>query len=388
VGAGGHTSPHFIFGRRFFAHDKRLPSERGPPYRLPMSIARLSLSDFRNHADLVIEPGPGFVILTGENGAGKTNILEALSLLSPGRGLRGAALAEMSRQGGTGAFGIAARLDGVELATGTHIESPTRRIARIGGAQKAITALSEWLSIIWLTPAMDRLFNEGASERRRFLDRLVLAANPSHAGHASRYDAAMRQRNRLLSAEEPCDEAWLSGLEHQMTLHGVAVSQARTECLDALSPRLEAAPNGPFARASLTLEGWKSNDDFGGQLARNRVRDAAAGRTLEGPHRTDLAVSHSAKNQPAALCSTGEQKALLLGIILAHADFVKERQRRAPLLLLDEVAAHLDPLRRSYLFDRLAETGGQVWMTGTEASPFAELNPVASHYQFAAGRLT
>jgi DNA replication and repair protein RecF len=353
-----------------------------------MSLTRLSLSDFRNHADLVIEPGAGFVVVTGENGAGKTNILEALSLLSPGRGLRGSTLSDMSRQEGSGAFGVAARLNGAELATGTLSESPNRRVARVNGAQKAINALSEWLSVIWLTPAMDRLFNEGASERRKFLDRLVLAANPSHASHASRYDAAMRQRNRLLAAEEPCDEAWLSGLEHQMAVHGVAVMQARSDCLHALIPRVQSAPDGPFARATLALEGWHWSDGFAQQLAKNRGRDRAAGRTLEGPHRTDLAVLHSEKNQPAALCSTGEQKALLLGIVLAHADFVKERQRRAPLLLLDEVAAHLDPQRRSYLFARLAETGGQIWMTGTETAPFAELDPVASHYRFVDGRLT
>lgn len=345
-----------------------------------MTLNRLSLSDFRNHADLLIEPGPGFVVLTGDNGAGKTNILEAISLLSPGRGLRGAPIAEMARTLGSGTFGIAARLAGGELATGTLANATNRRIVRINGAQKAITSLSEWLSLIWLTPAMDRLFNEGASERRRFLDRLVLAAHSGHASHASRYDAAMRQRNRLLSLETPWDDAWLSGLEQQMALHGAALSAARIACLFELSARLDVAPDRPFARASLALEGWSGTADLASLLAKSRTRDAAAGRTLDGPHRADLVVMHREKTQPAARCSTGEQKALLLGIILAHADCVKERQQRAPLLLLDEVAAHLDPVRRHALFERLASTGGQVWMTGTESAPFADVIPTASHF--------
>jgi DNA replication and repair protein RecF len=352
-----------------------------------MAIVRLSLTDFRNHADLLIEPRPGFVILTGENGAGKTNILEALSLLSPGRGLRGASLVEMPRDRGSGGFGIAAGLGGGELATGIQSGAPGRRIARINGVQKAITALSEWVSIIWLTPAMDRLFNEGASERRRFLDRLVLAANPSHASHASRYDAAMRQRNRLLSQESLPDPSWLSGLEQQMAHHGAALSTARQECLDELNGRLQIAPEGPFARAALALEGWEVHHDFVQSLMSSRTRDAAAGRTLEGPHRVDLIVTHVGKQQNAVRCSTGEQKALLLGIILAHADFVRDRQGRAPLLLLDEVAAHLDPVRRHSLFQRLSESGGQVWMTGTEATPFADIASQANCYSLDDGRI-
>jgi DNA replication and repair protein RecF len=353
-----------------------------------MTLVRLSLSDFRNHSDLLIEPGPGFVILTGENGAGKTNILEAVSLLSPGRGLRGAVLSEMARKSGNGTFGVAARLSAGELATGTQPNALGRRIVRVNGMQKAITSLSEWLSIIWLTPAMDRLFNDGASERRRFLDRLVLAANPGHASHASRYDAAMRQRNRLLAQEGARDDAWLSGLENQMALHGHALSEARLDCLSELSSRLDASLEGPFARASVAIEGWSWRDDFASMLAKSRARDAAAGRTLEGPHRADLLVIHQSKSQPAARCSTGEQKALLLGIILAHADFVKDRQQRPPILLLDEIAAHLDPVRRSHLFSRLENAGGQVWMTGTEAAPFSIIGASASHFQFENGVLS
>ncbi len=343
-----------------------------------MALSRLSLSDFRNHGDLLLSPGPGFVILTGENGAGKTNILEALSLLSPGRGLRGAAIAEMARQGGAGGFGVAATLDGVELATGARADAPERRVVRINGAQAPATALSEWLSLIWVTPAMDRLFMEGASERRRFLDRLVLALDPSHAGHANRYEAAMRQRNRLLAADEPVDPAWLAAVEAQMVIHGEALYRARAELVTTLATALAAVPEGPFARAGLALEGWHWTDAFARELAGSRARDAAAGRTLIGPHRSDLTVTHLAKSQPAARCSTGEQKALLMNIVLGHAELVAAHRGHRPILLLDEVAAHLDPIRRAALFARLAEGGEQVWMTGTEPEPFSSLGGSAS----------
>ncbi len=343
-----------------------------------MALTRLSLSDFRNHRDLLIHPGTTFVVLTGENGAGKTNILEAVSLLSPGRGLRGVAIGDMARQGGSGAFGVAAALGDVDLGTGTRAGAPDRRLVRINGAQASATALTQWLSLIWVTPAMDRLFADGAAERRRFLDRLVLALDTTHAGHASRYEAAMRQRNRLLSAEDPTDPAWLSAVEAQMAVHGAALSAARNRLLDVLSVHLADAPEGPFARAGLMLEGWQWRDDFAVELALGRARDTAAGRTLAGPHRTDLAVTHLAKAQPAARCSTGEQKALLMGIVLAHADLVADQVQRRPILLLDEVAAHLDPVRRNALFDRLAAGGGQVWMTGTEDAPFKPLGRDAS----------
>jgi DNA replication and repair protein RecF len=343
-----------------------------------MALTRLSLSDFRNHRDLLIHPGATFVVLTGENGAGKTNILEAVSLLSPGRGLRGVAIGEMARQGGSGAFGVAAQLGDVDLGTGTRAAAPDRRLVRVNGAQASATALTQWLSIIWVTPAMDRLFMEGAAERRRFLDRLVLALDATHAGHASRYEAAMRQRNRLLAADDPADPAWLSAVEAQMAVHGAALSEARDRLVEALSMQLAQAPDSPFARAGLTLEGWRWRDDFALELAQGRLRDAAAGRTLAGPHRTDLSVTHVAKAQPAARCSTGEQKALLMGIILAHADLVASQVQRRPILLLDEVAAHLDPLRREALFERLAQGSGQVWMTGTEEAPFTPLGAQAS----------
>ncbi|MES2449387.1 MAG: DNA replication/repair protein RecF [Pseudomonadota bacterium] len=345
-------------------------------------LSRLVLTDFRNHADAVIEPGPGFVVLTGENGVGKTNILEAVSLLAPGRGLRRAALGEMARQGGSGGFGVAAVLAGeVEIATGTQPAAPERRIVRIQGAPAAATALAEWLTVLWLTPAMDRLFVEPASERRRFLDRLTLALNPGHAVHSNRYEAAMRARNRLLAEASEgvraADPEWLSALEAQMAEHGAAIDTARREAVAALAVRLAEQPEGPFARAGLALEGWTgAGETLAADLAQGRRRDTVAGRTLAGPHRTDLAVTHLAKGQAAALCSTGEQKALLLGIILAHADLVAERIGQQPVLLLDEVAAHLDPMRRAALFDRLAGKG-QIWMTGTESALFDGIGPDA-----------
>lgn len=345
-----------------------------------MSITRLSLTDFRSYPDLLIEPGPGLVVLTGENGAGKTNVLEAVSLLVPGRGLRGAPLGQVARQGGAGGFSVAARLDDIELGTGTQPTAPERRLVRINGAQASATALAEWLSIIWLTPAMDRLFTEGASERRKFLDRLALALIPDHAVHATRYEAAMRQRNRLLTADTLPDPQWLTALEQQMEVHGLALSSAREHVTAALALRLAAQPEGPFARAALALEGWSFTDSLQPLLKAGRVRDAAAGRTLSGPHRVDLKVTHIAKQQAAERCSTGEQKALLLGIILAHAELVAEQRGQPPVLLLDEVAAHLDPLRRANLFDRLAAMEAQVWMTGTEPSLFSEAPAAATRY--------
>ena len=354
-----------------------------------MSLIRLTLTHFRNYAEASLTPAAGFVVLTGENGAGKTNILEAVSLLAPGRGLRGAPLAEIARQGGPGGFGVSAQLGDVSLGTGTLATAPERRIVRINGATASANALSEWLSLVWLTPAMDRLFVEGAGERRRFLDRLVLALEPAHARHAARYEAAMRQRNRLLSEEGVPDADWLSALEVQMVEHGLAMADARARMIDALSERLVDAPEGPFARAGVALEGWLASDPaaFTDELRQGRARDAGAGRTLAGPHRTDLAVTHLAKSQPAAKCSTGEQKALLLGIVLAHADLVAERVQRRPILLLDEVAAHLDPARRAALFERLAAGGGQVWMTGTETGLFSSLGTGATWIKVSDGKV-
>jgi DNA replication and repair protein RecF len=354
-----------------------------------LMIARLVLNEFRNHADAVIVPGAGFVVLSGDNGAGKTNVLEAVSLLAPGRGLRRAALSEMARQGGPGGFSVVADLaSDVQIATGTRVDAPERRLIRIQGAAAAATALAEWQTVLWLTPAMDRLFVEPASERRRFLDRLTLALNPGHAVHANRYEAAMRARNRLLAEDMPPDRDWLRALETQMALHGSAVDAARQDAVSALGMALADQPDGPFARAGLRLEGWTGDGErLAADLAAGRGRDAAAGRALAGPHRTDLAVTHLGKRQAAALCSTGEQKALLLGIVLAHADLVTARTGSPPVLLLDEVAAHLDPQRRAALFGRLAGKG-QVWMTGTEAGLFDAVGSDATRLTVDDGRLT
>jgi DNA replication and repair protein RecF len=345
-----------------------------------MAVTRLSLTDFRSYADALVAPGPGFVILTGENGAGKTNLLEAVSLLSPGRGLRGAGLGEMARRGGPGGFAVAARVGDIDIGTGTTPDAPERRQVRLDGAPASANSLSEWLSVLWLTPAMDRLFADAASGRRRFLDRLVLALRPDHATHAARYEAAMRARNKLLAEEGAWDAAWLAALEARMAEHGAALSQARAATVAALVERLAAAPDGPFARAALALEGGEPGD-----LAASRSRDAAVGRTLAGPHRADLAVTHVGKGQPASLSSTGEQKALLIGLILAHADLVAQRTGRRPILLLDEIAAHLDPARRAALFERLGSAGGQVWMTGTEAGLFAGIGAAATWLAVADG---
>jgi DNA replication and repair protein RecF len=329
-------------------------------------ITRLSLADFRSYSSATVEPEPGFVLLNGENGAGKTNLLEAVSMLTPGRGLRGAALSEMARQDGSGSWAVAAKLDEVDIGTGTQASAPERRQVRINGAPASVNLLSEWLSVLWLTPAMDRLFTGSAGDRRRFLDRLVLALEPAHAHHASRYEAAMRARNKLL-AGEGWDDAWLASLELAMADHGAELAAARSRTVTALDAQLAAAPNDDFASAAIALEGWVGGDLLATLLA-NRSRDAAAGRTTEGP-RQDLAVHHRAKGTAAAQSSTGEQKALLLGLVLAHSDLVAERRGEPPLLLLDEVAAHLDPRRRAALFARL-EGRGQVWMTATEAALF------------------
>jgi DNA replication and repair protein RecF len=350
-----------------------------------MTIARLTLTDFRSYPAAVVEPSAGFVILTGDNGAGKTNVLEAISMLAPGRGLRGATLGEMARIGGSGGFGIAARLADGEIGTGTVASAPERRIVRVNGATASAAALGEWLSIIWLTPAQDRLFTDSAGARRRFLDRLVLALDPGHAHHSTRYEAAMRQRNRLLT-DRP-DAEWLTALEVAMVEHGLAIAERRHALVDALGTRLASQPAGPFARAGLALEGFDAADDLAASLARGRARDAAAGRTLTGPHRQDLVVTHLDKAMAAASSSTGEQKALLIGIILAHADLVAGAQDRRPLLLLDEVAAHLDPSRRAALFERLAAAGGQVWLTGTETSPFEAVGDGASWLSVSNGQV-
>ncbi|MFA7439625.1 MAG: DNA replication/repair protein RecF [Sphingomonadaceae bacterium] len=355
------------------------------PPPVPAHILSLSLAHFRNHAATSLAPDhASAVVLTGPNGAGKTNILEAISLLSVGRGLRGATLSAMAMQGpdAPGGFQLAAALatgpdlPAVSLRTGTMPEEPNRRQLRVNGAPAALSTLGQWLSLLWVTPAMDRLFADSASARRRFLDRMTLTLAPGHAAHASRYDAAMRARTRLLTADTPADPEWLSALEVQMASHGAALADARAETVAALSAELAALPAGPFPRPALTLAGDDARD-LGPRLVRSRAADAAAGRATVGPHRADLDVVHAEKTMPAALASTGEQKALLVAILLAQASLVARRTGRTLILLLDEAVAHLDADRRAALFDRLAGLGGQSWLSGTDATLFAGMQDAA-----------
>ena len=334
------------------------------------AVARLTLTDFRSYASAAIEPGPGFVLLFGDNGAGKTNLLEAVSLLAPGRGLRGAALSEMVRHGGTGSFAVAAKLGETDIGTGTQPGAPERRQVRINAAPASVNSLGEWLAVLWLTPAMDRLFSGSAGERRRFLDRLVLGLEPGHAHHSARYEAAMRARNKLLG-EELWDEAWLDALEGQMDEHGAAVSRARLNTVSELTDAVARVAGADFPASRLHLE-TVTPGGLKDRLKANRKLDAAARRATQGPNAEDLLVHFGQKERLAAQCSTGEQKALLIGLILAHGQLVADRRGAPPILLLDEVAAHLDPKRRAALFGRL-EGRGQVWMTGTEAALFDDI---------------
>lgn len=364
-----------------------------------MHISRLHLTDFRNHASTVVEPGAGLIMLAGANGAGKTNILEGISLLAPGRGLRGAALVEMVRDGAADGFTVNAEcrdadLPPVAIGTAIRAAAPGRRRVRINQADSAATALGEWLSFVWLTPAMDRLFVEGAGQRRRFLDRMTLALSADHARHAARYDAAMRARTRLLSDDRPADPQWLAALEAQMADHGAGLDAARHRLVGELQAELAAVPHSLFARPQLALvdsDGHPARPwhpaALADALARARGLDARAGRALAGPHRNDLSVVHADKGQAAARCSTGEQKALLLSIVLAHGDIIARLRGQRPILLLDELAAHLDPDRRAALFGRLTSGGGQVWMTGTEPALFDSMPEQATRLIVDHGRV-
>ena len=359
-----------------------------------MALDRIQLADFRNHRDSHVEGTAHFNLLVGENGAGKTNVLEAISLLAPGRGLRRASLADMPAQDGRGGFAVSAALatqgDAVRLGTGVSSERPGRRLVQVNGAASPALGLAEWLSIGWLTPAMDRLFSESAGARRRFLDRLVLALNPGHAANATRYEGALRERNSLLSDDRPPDPRWLDATETQLAQAGAAIAQARQEAVEALDAVLEGLPEAPFARPALKYRsgGPVTSEALAGALRDSRSRDRAAQRTLVGPHRDELDVTMAAKSQPAAECSTGEQKAMLIAIVLAHSQLLEGAGERRPrLLLLDEVAAHLDPVRREALFDRLREGSAQVWLTGTETAPFAAILQEAAVWHVQGGNV-
>ena len=356
-----------------------------------MALDRIFLSQFRNHRETALEATAKFNLLVGDNGAGKTNVLEAISLFAPGRGLRRAALADMAAQGGTGSFAVSAELAGsageVRLGTGIQAERPGRRVVQVNQADAPAARLGEWLSIGWLTPAMDRLFMEGASARRRFLDRLVLAADPAHARNAARLDNALRERNRLLAETAEPDPAWLDAIEAQLAEAGALVSAARGALVERLRGALEELPASPFARPEPAyIPGGPSGAaELARALAENRRRDRAAQRTLVGPHRDELAVTMAGKNTHAADCSTGEQKAMLIALTLAHAGLLDES--RPALLLLDEVAAHLDPVRRGALFDRLRVGQAQVWLTGTELAPFEAIGAEAAVWRVSGGAL-
>ena len=358
-------------------------------------IRRLTLTNFRSyHAAQILLDRAGPVVLTGANGAGKTNLIEAISLLAPGRGLRRATMEELAFSEGDGAWAISAEIEGMlGLATlGTGIDPPAgdestpARRCRIDreGVGSAI-AFADHLRVVWLTPAMDPLFNGPASERRRFLDRLVLAVDAQHSSRVAALERSLRSRNRLLE-NSPGDSHWLDAVEHETAEVAVAVAAARAETVNRLSAALHAsrgeAPE--FPQAEIALQGWMEQllpdhsaleieDRYRALLRDNRARDAAAGRTLDGPHLSDLSVSHAGKNIPAADASTGEQKALLIRLVLAHASLIKQMTGFAPLLLLDEVVAHLDPARRAALYDALASLAAQVWMTGADPAAFGDI---------------
>ncbi len=363
-----------------------------------MALDRITLAHFRNHAATRLDDTREFNLLVGENGAGKTNVLEALSLLAPGRGLRRAALSDMAGQGSAlaadGGFAVSAALtpadggEAVMLGTGVAGERPNRRVVQVNGAEASAVSLGEWLALGWLTPAMDRLFMDSASARRRYLDRLAVALDPGHARHAARYEAALRERNRLLAGDGEPDPLWLDSIEAQMATSGALLASGRARLVALLADELAELPPEPFARPLLRMVGGgaTSEADLLGDLAAGRARDRAAGRTLSGPHRDELDVAMHGKGaeaMPAALCSTGEQKAMLIAITLAHATLAAKG--RPGVLLLDEVAAHLDPLRRAAMFERLRETGAQVWLTGTEMAPFSDIAGEAAVWRVAGG---
>lgn len=358
-------------------------------------VARLSLRDFRSYAALELATEARLVVLTGPNGAGKTNLLEALSFLSPGRGLRRARLAEATRYGAAGwtvAAAIVMPHGEVTVGTGFRGEGE-RRAVRIDGADApGPAALAEAFGLAWLTPQMDRLFSEGPGARRRFMDRLVFAFDPGHAARVSAYEKAMRERARLLE-QGGADPAWLSALEAQMAERGVAVAAARRDALARLARALAEAP-GPFPRAEAAVDGvveaWLDEAPavevearFAAALKEARRADAPC----PGPHRSDLAVRHAAKGIPAALCSTGEQKALLIAILLANARLERARRGMPPVLLLDEATAHLDAERREALFEELLALGAQAWLTGQERAPFSPLRGRAQFLSLRDGRV-
>jgi DNA replication and repair protein RecF len=381
------------------------PDGTFPAARRPF-VRRLMLRDFRSYAALDLKIDGRLVVLCGENGAGKTNLLEALSLLAPGRGLRRAELADCARVGGAGGFALSVEVeaDGEtrQLGSGWNMgEGGAERKNRVDRAAVASSrAFSDHVRIVWLTPAMDSLFSGPASERRRFLDRFVLAIDPGHGARVGQFERALRGRNRLLEEggrNAAQNAPWLDAIEREAAELGVAVAAARLECVSRLEALIEAGrdDSSPFPFARLALEGeveallvdgpaLEAEDRYRAILRDSRGRDAAAGRTLVGPHVGDLAVRHGPKDAPAASASTGEQKALLVGLVLAQARLVAQMSGIAPIALLDEIAAHFDPRRRAALFDALDRLSGQVFLTGADPAAFAGLEGRAQAFEVSA----
>jgi DNA replication and repair protein RecF len=375
------------------------------PAYAAVRLLRLTLTNFRSYRAASLTIDRDLVVLAGPNGAGKTNLLEAVSFLTPGRGLRRATREEAAFSEGDGSWAVAAEIEGaLGLATlGTGVTLPMEDVAlarecRIDREPVAsATAFADHLRVVWLTPAMDGLFAGPASERRRFLDRLVLAVDASHSSRVSALERSLRSRNRLLEASNP-DAHWLDAVEHETAEIAVAVAAARAETIGRLAAALAADKDiaSPFPWAGIALDGPIENaigsapaseleDRYRAALRAGRARDAAAGRTLEGPHLTDLLVSHGPKEIAAGEASTGEQKALLVGLVLAHAGLVAAMTGITPILLLDEIAAHLDPARRGALYQRLAGLGAQVWMSGADPAVFDRIASSAAWFDVTPG---
>lgn len=378
----------------------------GPPAVLASLVRRLVLRDFRSYAALDCAIGARLVVLMGENGAGKTNILEALSLFSPGRGLRGAEIGECARRQGAGGFAVSIEIEAEDHRTqlGHGLEpggdGPPQRRFRIDREPVASArAFADHLRVAWLTPSMDGLFAGSPGDRRKFLDRLALSLDPQHGARVVRFERSLRNRNRLLE-DRPSDHRWLDAAEREISALGVAVAAARRLTVTRLRGLIEEGlrDHSPFPWAEVAVEGelermlgeepaLRVEESYRAILAASRRQDRAAGRTLRGPQASDLAVRHGAKGEPARACSTGEQKALLVGLVLAHARLVASMSGAAPLLLLDEVAAHFDPHRRDALFEELDALGGQVFMTGADPKVFGSLQGAADILRVTPGQI-
>jgi DNA replication and repair protein RecF len=402
----GQNSPLDMWSKMDDSHgfEEPFPAMTGTPLEAPagrapakafaqVGVRRLALADFRSYASLDVAVNGHLIVLIGDNGAGKTNLLEALSLLAPGRGLRRAELRDCARDRGSGGFAISVEFEtqkgGVRLGTGIEPQTnaPPQRNYRINREPaRSIRGFSDHVRVVWLTPAMDGLFMGSAGDRRRFVDRLVLAIDADHSTRVAALERTLRSRNRVLEEGPSADSGWLDAIEQEAAELAIAVAAARIETVSRLSALITETRDktSPFPWADVALEGefesmvrtcpaLEAEDVYRGILRGNRARDAAAGRTLTGPQASDLCVRHGAKQVPAAQASTGEQKALLTGLVLAHARLVAAISGLTPLVLLDEIAAHFDPVRRDALFEALETLGGQIWLSGTDKATFGAI---------------